>query len=239
MPHQLITAIFGRRNGKPNIADSSSTQSVAVARHLFEQLGITRTSTEAGQTLGTLLEQAVREILSAELPRLAPSRPWVIGSEPITHFQQYAHLATLQALLNESETLRAEIGTDYLIKPDVTVAIEQPTGPPFLHAAVPCKWTIRSDRVQNIRHEGVVLTRHRRGRQPHVVTVTAEPMPARLSAIARGTGEVDCVYHAALDELHQAVAAVGNVRERGTLDELIEQDRLRPLDVLPEVLAFT
>lgn len=148
MPHPLVTAIFGWRDGKPNIADSSSSQSVAIAADLFGRLDVTRTSTEAGQTLGTLLEQAVRDLLSTELPTLAPNRPWAIGSEEITRFQQYAHLAALQELLNESETLRAEIGTDYLIRPDVTVALDQQAGRPFLHAAVSCKWTIRSDRVQ-------------------------------------------------------------------------------------------
>ena len=49
--------------------------------------------------------------------------------------------------------------------------------------------------------------RHRRGRQPHLVTVTAEPLPTRLASIARGTGEVDAVYHIAFDALAASVTA--------------------------------
>jgi hypothetical protein len=45
---------------------------------------------------------------------------------------------------------------DYLIKPDVTaglVRVRTSTGLPPLHAAISCKWTIRSDRVQNIKQQ--------------------------------------------------------------------------------------
>jgi hypothetical protein len=91
----------------------------------------------------------------------------------------------------------------------VVVSIPLPEGGPFLHAAVSCKWTIRSDRVQNIRHEANLLLRHRRGRAPHIVAVTAEPLPSRLASIAMGTGELDCVYHLVLDELREAVAECG------------------------------
>jgi hypothetical protein len=44
---------------------------------------------------------------------------------------------------------------DYLIKPDVTVGlagVRTGMGLPPLHAPISCKWTIRSDRVQNIKH---------------------------------------------------------------------------------------
>jgi hypothetical protein len=236
-----VRALFGWRKGVANIADSASSTSTAVSKALFERLDIRRGSNEAGQTLGSLFEGAVRSRLSEELPALAPYRRWQVGSRPIVEFAQYAHLARIADLLKDADpngTLRAELGMDYIIKPDVTVGVEDGPSLPFLHAAVSCKWTIRSDRVQNIRHEGVVLTRHRRGRQPHVVTVTAEPLPSRIAAIARGTGEVDCVYHAELSELHAAVRAAAGVHEFDTLEELIEQDRLRPLSALPEVLAF-
>ncbi len=130
------------------------------------------------------------------------------------------------------------MGTDYLIKPDVTVALENFGELPFLHAAVSCKWTIRSDRVQNIRHESVLLTRLRRGRQPHIVSVTAEPLPTRLAAIARGTGEVDAVYHATLDPLVRATDLAGTPEQQDALAEMIEQRRLFDLSALPEVLAL-
>lgn len=37
-----------------------------------------------------------------------------------------------------------------------------------------------------------------------------EPMPTRLASIAMGTGDMDCVYHAALYELEEAAAERGN-----------------------------
>ena len=175
--------------------------------------------------------------LESELSGWDEDRHWVVGSAPITRFVQYAHLGRIASLLETADpegTLRSELGTDYVIEPDITVGIESEEGL-HLHAAVSCKWTIRSDRVQNIRHEGVVLTRHRRGRQPHIVTVTAEPMPSRLAAIAQGTGEVDCVYHVALEDLFEATR---DTKQFDLLDEMIQQDRLRPLTALPEVIAL-
>lgn len=240
-PRSVVELFGWRSNRAPNIADKDSPASHAIAASMFEALGVERMSTEKGQTLGSRFERAVSEFVAAGLA--GADRRFVVGSRPITEFTQYRHLARISELLDESDpegTLRSEIGTDYLIKPDVTVGIESGEGSAFLHAAISCKWSIRSDRVQNIRHEGVILGRHRRGRQPHVVTVTCEPLPTRLAAIARGTGEVDCVYHATFDELVAALAIGSSMvnlsKERDTFQELAEQDRLRPLDALPEVL---
>ena len=119
-------------------------------------------------------------------------RAWLVARGAIiTQFDQYAHLSKVAELVRANPELRITVGMDYLIKPDVTVAlgeVKTASGLPPLHAAISCKWTIRSDRVQNIRHECLQMIRHRRGRQPHLVTVTAEPLPSRLASIARGTG---------------------------------------------------
>lgn len=236
-----IRKIFGWRDTNPNIADRSSSTSMRIASRIFEELGITRRSTAPGQTLGSQFETAIKRSLASCLFELDQDRHWSIGSQSITEFSQYAHLDHIRRLAEEDRqgTLRSSLGTDYLIKPDITVGIlldEQQSQRQHLHAAVSCKWTIRSDRVQNIRHEGVILTRHRRGRQPHIVAVTTEPLPSRLAAIARGTGELDCVYHVALSELNSACPA-GSESE-AILTELIEQDRLRPFDSLAEVIAY-
>ncbi len=108
-----------------------------------------------------------------------------------------------------------------------------------MHAAISCKWTIRSDRVQNIRHEATILMRNRRGRQPHIVAVTAEPLPSRLASIAMGTGEVDAVYHVALDELLAATTDVGNANQVATINTLIAQGRLLDYSTLAATLATT
>jgi len=158
----------------------------------------------------------------------------------VTDYSQYVHLLHLNQLVIDNPTLSVTIGQDYLIKPDVLIGLEDvPTvnGLPLLHAAVSCKWTIRSDRVQNIRHENNQMVRHRRGRQPHLVAVTAEPLPSRLAAIARGTGEVDAVYHIAYDELHAAVQASNNAGQQSAWEEITGQERLLNYNLLGEHLA--
>jgi hypothetical protein len=207
---------------------------------MFQMLGATAATGITGAEAGRRLEEGVRDFLADELPFLDPGREWEVRRKArVSEFAQYAHLLRLQELIDHEPTgiLSTEIGSDYLIAPDVTVGIPSNRGP-FLHAAIPCKWTIRSDRVQNIRHEGVILTRHRRGRQPHIVTVTPEPLATRLASIARGTGEVDAVYHVLFDELLAATDAVGTSRQKSVLDELVTQRRLLPFAELSRTLVL-
>ena len=101
-----------------------------------------------------------------------------------------------------------------------------------LHASVSCKLTIRSDRVQNTRSEALNLVRNRKGRLPHIVAVTAEPLPSRIAAIALGTGDMDCVYHFALTELIETLRE----QDRETLElveTMVEGQRLRDIADLP------
>src|SRR6202035_2981418 len=142
---------------------------------------------------------------------------------------QYAHLKEVDALVRASPQLRISLGMDYLIKPDVTVGfagVRTGSGRPPRPAAFSCKWTIRSDRVQTIRHECLQMIRHRRGRQPHLVTVTAEPLPTRLASIARGTGEVDAVYHIAYDAMAASVAGLANSEQADAWHEVTGQRRV-------------
>lgn len=240
VPPFLVGVLGSRANGVPNIADSSSATSVAIARRMLEELELDRHSELDPQQAGRMLESGVETFVREGLAQLAPDRPWIVSRRRvISDFDQYMHLATLQALIDQdgTRTLSVEIGRDYLIRPDVTVGLERGWDHPLLHASISCKWTIRSDRVQNIRHEGIVLTRHRRGRQPHIVTVTVEPLPTRLAAIARGTGEVDAVYHLMFDELTAATAYAGTVEQQIVLDELVSQRRLLSFDQLLPTLA--
>jgi hypothetical protein len=107
----------------------------------------------------------------------------------------------------------------------------------ILHASISCKWTIRSDRAQNPRTEALNLVRNRKGHTPHVVLVTAEPLPTRIASIALGTGDLDCVYHFALTELEQAVTEVHNEDQLEMLETLIHGRRLRDISDLPFDLA--
>jgi hypothetical protein len=215
----------------PNCADKDSQTSIRLAAGMLDALGVTRgVASAVPADPGGPLEQHVRDDLASALPQLDARRGWEVArGRIVTDFAQYAHLAELDVLVRHNPHLRVTIGRDYLIKPDVTVGIVDETTldrHPFLHAAIACKWTIRSDRVQNIRHECNQMIRHRRGRQPHLVTVTAEPLPTRLASIARGTGEVDAVYHIAFDALAAAVDEYGNDEQVTAWDECVGQKRL-------------
>lgn len=111
-------------------------------------------------------------------------------------------------------------------------------GKKILHASISCKWTIRSDRSQNSRTEALNLIRNRKGNLPHIVVVTAEPLPGRLASIALGTGDIDCVYHFALSELQKTVENSGQEDSIEILNTMIEGRRLRDLTDLPFDLAI-
>lgn len=178
-------------------------------------------------------------------------------------FEQYEHLAYLSALTAENAQLAAALGNDYLVAPDVVVyrelyedseinqdqcivdsAVSKMAdirkvngGKPLLHASVSAKYTMRSDRAQNSRTEALNLIRNRKGHLPHIVVVTAEPMPNRLASLALGTGDIDCVYHFALYELIRAVKEVGSEDAIEILDTLVNGKRLKDISDLPLDLA--
>jgi len=183
----------------------------------------------------------------------------------LTEFDQYEHLADLAKVLSLHPSLRATLG-DYLVKPDIIVgrsavsdleinrktdilgedlarltplrASNHPDPKPILHASISCKWTIRSDRSQNARTEGLNLIRNRKGNTPHIVVVTAEPLPSRIASVALGTGDLDCVYHMALYELGEAIEEVGDETLTEMFDLLVDGKRLRDISDLPFDLAI-
>ena len=105
------------------------------------------------------------------------------------------------------------------------------------HASISCKWTIRSDRSQNARTESLNLIRNRKGNTPHIVIVTAEPLPNRIASLALGTGDLDCVYHMALNELKHAVDQIQDETLLDTFSMLVDGKRLRDISDLPFDLA--
>ena len=178
-------------------------------------------------------------------------------------FAQYEHLDYLSQLTKDDARLAASMGNDYMVAPDVVVYRETESdevineqqvivdktvsglsdirkacgGLPILHASVSAKWTMRSDRAQNSRTEALGLIRNRKGRLPHIVVVTGEPMPARIASLALGTGDIDCVYHFALNELVDAVNDVGAEDSIEMLKILITGKRLKDISDLPLDLA--
>ncbi|MEU6853001.1 NgoMIV family type II restriction endonuclease [Actinacidiphila alni] len=206
---QLIAATLGR-DSAPNIADGAQRASLWIAGRILNRLGVERVVTANSpdaddESLGKLLEQEVARHLGGELRSGAPGKEWsVTRNAKIWDFFQYSHIKDLRDAAARYPDVKEVIGGDYLIDPDVTVGVPGPYGD-SLRAVVSCKWTIRSDRAQNVRHEFNSLIRARRGRAPHLVAVTAEPLPSRLSSLTQGMGEIDAVYHVAFDLLKEAV----------------------------------
>jgi len=180
----------------------------------------------------------------------------------ISQFDQYEHLAQLEEIVTNDTTLASALGLDYIVKSDITIGREpvsikeinknrkifSKNDPvvklstflatnnishlPFLHASISCKWTIRSDRSQNTRTEALNLIRNRKGNLPHIAAITAEPLPTRIATLALGTGDLDCVYHFALNELVEAVKTLNNLDQSDMLNIMIEGKRLRDISDL-------
>ncbi len=70
------------------------------------------------------------------------------------------------------------------------------------------------------------------------MVVTGEPLPSRLSSLALGTGDIDCVYHFALYELIDAVKDTGAEDSIEILKILVEGKRLRDISDLLLDLAI-
>ncbi len=182
----------------------------------------------------------------------------------LARFEQYSHLLALSEAAKRDAQLAAALGNDYTITPDVVVfqdllddeTINQPFpivddavsvlasirkangGNPLLHASISAKWTIRSDRSQNTRAEALNLIRNRKGHLPHVVAVTAEPLPSRIACTSLGTGDIDCAYHFALPELQRAVDDDNADDAAEILRIMVDGHRLKdisdlPLDLVP------
>jgi hypothetical protein len=249
--------------GVPTNADKSSRISVEIAFGVLEKLGASRTSERLpGQTSGANFEDICAKFIEVCFLQLGHLRPGQFGIEKggrISRFDQYAHLEELDALARTNRAMATALGSDYLIKPDIVIfrrpesdqAINNDrelvdeasvrltplrqtnSGLDILHGSVSCKWTLRSDRAQNARSEGLNLTRNRKGRLPHVGVVTAEPTPNRIASLALGTGDIDCVYHFALPELKQTLIEQSRDDAAELLDTMIEGKRLRDISDLP------
>lgn len=249
--------------GVPSNADKASKPSREIAASILDQLGPAKTAPKLpGQTAGADFEGVCASFVSVCFQRMQHLRPGsftVAKGGGIAMFDQYAHLDDLEAIAKANREIATAIGSDYLIKPDIVVtrtpeadatinakgalvdvdtarlsslrATNQPLE--ILHASISCKWTLRSDRAQNARSEGLNLVRNRKGRLPHIAVITGEPTPGRVASLALGTGDIDCVYHFALDELRSALVDQGREETLDLLDTMVEGKRLRDISDLP------
>jgi hypothetical protein len=268
----LSRVLFTNEKGVPANADGGNKASVSIAKGIMQRLGEEIQGERlAGQMSGKEFEDIVCSYVGTTFSQLSHLRPGKWRVEQITarnqavlaRFEQYGHLAALARAAAKDPDLKAALGNDYTIAPDIvviralepderinapcelvdrTVSLhaslrESNGGLPILHASISCKWTMRSDRAQNARSEALNLIRNRKGRLPHVVVVTGEPTPSRLSSLALGTGDVDCVYHFALPELVSAVEELGHSDTLEQLKIMIEGHRLKDISDLPLDLA--
>ena len=245
--------------GIPSVADRNSAISVGISKAWIAKLGSSSERVKAaGQVAGKSFEHAVANFLENTFLQLVHIRPgtWQVlqgsnkASVRVSNFSQYNHLLTLSEMARINPSLRAALGGDYLIEPDVVIAraaeSEEFLNPKgsilndlsgrlsplrainhegdlpvrLLHASISCKWTLRSDRAQNARTEALNLIRNRNGRVPHIVAITAEPTPKRIASIALGSSDIDCIYHVALPELREAVAESLEGRRSEQLEDL-------------------
>ena len=259
----LQERLWSVRGGVPSNSDKDNATSKAIGLALAEAVGATSDRSRLrGSKAGSEFERRTKDFLEDVFLRLHHLRPgkWQVQlGTAISCFEQYSHLDALQQAAAANPELAAALGSDYTIKPDIIVARDpEPdkrinengtlvvpgsacftplrranTELKLLHASVSCKWTIRSDRTQNSRAEAQNLLRNRKGRAPQIVVVTAEPLPSRLASIAIGTGDIDCTYHVALDELRQVVSVErwGDAHEM--LAIMVEGKRLRDISDLP------
>lgn len=260
--------------GVPANADRASKSSVKIASSIKRQIELETAAARErmpGQSSGHKFEELCAAFLKTTFLGLQHLRPgdWHVrqvsghNRNEIAAYEQYAHLAALQRAADRDPELKAALGNDYTVTPDIIITREPEPDTtinapqiivdpnvarhaalrrsnnrlPLLHASISCKWTIRSDRSQNSRTEGLNLIKNRKGRLPHVVVVTGEPLPGRLASIAIGTGEIDCVYHFALPELEAAVREEGFDDSAVLLQTMVVGKRLRDISDLPLDLA--
>ncbi len=260
--------IFEKPGAIPSMADVDNRLSRRVSQNLVKLLSYPISKTDiSGQTAGERLEKITKDFLEMAFSYLLHIRPgkWSFSvHDSISDFEQYRHLGELAKLLEQNKSIKTALG-DYVISPDIVVAryplsdkeinkkttfvggTESSRYSPLrasnnktllLHASISCKWTIRSDRSQNARTEGLNLIRNRKGHTPHIAVVTGEPVPSRIASLALGTGDIDCVYHFALHELVQAMKETGDETAIDTLEMMIDGRRLRDISDLVFDLAI-
>jgi hypothetical protein len=250
-------------------ADSHNSVSVVLCAGVADRLRIPRTLIGSqGSTLGTLFEEATESFVEESLrlfSHLSKLQLHVNRGGAIADYAQFAHLATVEERVRKDPELEAALGSDYLVDPDILIGVDPlpdallsrgganltkniaghasvraaNSSLPILHASISCKWTMRRDRNQNARLEALNLVRNRKGRLPHIATVTMECDPEILASLALGTGDIDCVYHGALHELVDAADEAATdwggkwIGKRESLNRMVAGSRLRDISDLP------
>ena len=255
---------FADRGSRSSILIANGiAEALGFSRQISKQISAQR----AGALFETLTCEFIEHTFAA-IRHMRPGKwKYLTSQTQISRFVQYCHLQAFDHLVRDDRSLSTALGHDYLVTPDIVVArspvsrddvnrktlfLDDPgiatltpslesnhsTALPFLHASISCKWTIRSDRSQNTRTEALNLIRNRKGNLPHIIAVTAEPLPTRIASLALGTGDLDCVYHIALDELQTICSSLPSCEDQADmLFTMVDGNRLRDISDLPFDIA--
>jgi hypothetical protein len=118
----LIRIRQDRGKEYPNFADSGNSASIKIAWKIAKQINYdTNYSAIASQTSGDIFEIQTKAFLEKSFELLQHLRPgkWTYSVKAgITDFEQSAHLANLQKIVNENKELSSALGIDYIVKSD-------------------------------------------------------------------------------------------------------------------------
>lgn len=140
------------RNGEKICVSSNADISQTASRDIAERmtalvLAETRSAPRSpltGQTLGKEFELAVCQFVDRTFPYLQAVRPgrWNVqqlGNQSAVKeasFSQYEHLAQIDQLVSISRELKAALGNDYVVAPDVVVSRELCTDDELNHPVI-------------------------------------------------------------------------------------------------------
>jgi hypothetical protein len=119
----------GRDKGL-NVADTSSKSSRKLAELMVSKMGYDLCAKPpVGQTAGKLFGQYTAEYIQNAFSFLDHLRPgkWIYtatGATKIAGFIQYQHLMDLKKVLDENPKVKAALGGDYLVSPDIIISRE-------------------------------------------------------------------------------------------------------------------
>lgn len=126
----LCKNVLGMRDKRDvsNIADVSSKSSTVIARLMTSKMGHPFCAEPpVGQRAGALFGRYTADYIQAAFESLDHLRPgkWhyaATGATGIGGFDQYKHLLDLKQVLDENPAVKAALGGDYLVSPDIIIA---------------------------------------------------------------------------------------------------------------------
>ena len=125
---EICRRILSSKKGIPNLADVSSHTSRALADSMVKKLEYPLCrKPPSGQTVGMLFAEITMRFLNEAFRLLHHLRPgkWIFSASQaasgISSYDQYEHLAILDAALEKHRDLRALFGGEYIIRPDIVI----------------------------------------------------------------------------------------------------------------------